>query len=152
NEAGDNTGAIVETALKNPRLRQAESLLLVASLKAIPPERRPNPVPGKDAVIEMEPLTPTDAGPFSFSTGRLFHRDNGLVTLLLARQRLLATQKAPPKAMVVSNPGGGLPLLETFSRHTAKELRNRGYQTTTLFGKEVAKEEVRRQLPEQDIF
>jgi hypothetical protein len=152
NEAGDNTEALIETALQNPRLRSAESLIIVANLQAIPPERRPNPVPGKDALIEMEPFTPTDTGPFSFATGRLFHRDNGLVTLLLARQRLLATQKAASKVMVVSNPGGGLPLLETFSRHTAKEFRNLGYQTTTLFGKEVAQEKVRRQLPEQDIF
>ena len=52
----------------------------------------------------------------------------------------------------MSNPAGGLPLLETFSQNTAKELRNRGYETASLFGNQVTKEDVRRLLPEQDIF
>ena len=56
------------------------------------------------------------------------------------------------KALVVGNPGGGLPLLETFSRHTAAELRNSGYDTTTLFGEEVDKDQMRKLLPQQDIF
>ena len=37
----------------------------------------------------MEPLTPTGTEPFTFATGRLFHPDPGVVTLMLARQRLL---------------------------------------------------------------
>src|SRR5205823_12366604 len=45
-----------------------------------------------------------------------------------------------------------LPLMETFSRNTARELRNGGYRTTTLFGLEVNKEDVRRLLPEHDLF
>jgi hypothetical protein len=64
----------------------------------------------------------------------------------------LTAKNKPLKALVVSNPAGGLPLLETFSRNTAKELRNRGYQTTNLFGDRAGKEEIRRLLPEQDIF
>ena len=48
--------------------------------------------------------------------------------------------------------GGGLSLLEMFSRNTVQELRNRGYQTTALFGHDVTKEDVRRLLPKQDIF
>lgn len=151
-DAGSNTRVLVDRALKRSSLRHAESLLLVADLKAIPPERRPNPIPGKDAFIEMEPLTPTGSEPFSFATGRLFHRNRALLTLTLARQRLLATKQKPLKALVVSNPAGGLPLLETFSRNTAKELRNRGYETASLFGDRVTKEDVRRLLPEQDIF
>ena len=72
NEAGDNVAAVVQDALKDPNLHQADSLLLLADLKAIPMERRPNPVAGKDAEIEMEPLTPTADKPFSFATGDRF--------------------------------------------------------------------------------
>src|SRR5262249_25069341 len=154
NERGDNTVAVVREALKQPRLRTADNLLLAADLMAIPHERRPNPVPGKDAFIEMEPLTPAGSEPFSFATGRLFHEDPGVVLLMLARQRLLerAVQQQPRKALVVSNPGGSLTLLEMFSRNTAWELRNRGYQTTALFGDEVSKEALRRELPRHDLF
>ncbi len=159
NDAGDNTDAIVLEALQDPRLEHADALILVAGLKAIPPERRPNPAAGKDEAIEMEPLTPTGSEPFSFATGRLFHRDAGMVLLMLARQRLLsrapegsANSARPRKAMVVSNAAGGLSLLEAFSRNTANELRNVGYQTTTLFGNDVSKDEVRRLLPLQDVF
>jgi hypothetical protein len=152
NDKGDDAAARVQAALKNPHLLRAEALILVASLKAIPTERRPNPVAGKDTHIEMEPLTPTGSEPFSFATGRLFHEDRGLVPLMLARQRLLAEARRPRKALVVSNPGDSLPLLELFSRHTAKELGNAGYQTTALFGHAVTKGEVRRLLPEHDLF
>ena len=72
---------------------------------------------------------------------------------MLARRRLLAAQDGQSrKALVVSNPGGGLPLLETFSRHTVHELRNCGYQTSTMFGEEADKDKMRKLLPEQDIF
>ncbi|MBL8796358.1 MAG: hypothetical protein JNM56_20840 [Planctomycetia bacterium] len=154
NDEGNNTAAVVRDALKHPRLREANYLLLAADLLAIPMERRPNPVPGKDPFIEMEPLTPAGAEPFSFATGRLFHDDPGLVLLLLARQKLLREQPAGAsrRALVVSNPGDSLPLLETFSRVTARELRNAGYQTTALFGDDVNKHELRRQLPLHDVF
>jgi hypothetical protein len=155
NESGDNTVAVVNSALKKPELARADSLILVAGLKAIPMEHRPNPVPGKDASIEMEPLTPVGSEPFTFATGRLFHEDPGVFTLILARQKLLkepADSRRPRNALVVSNPGGGLTLLETFSRHTSNELRNGGYQTIARFDEEVSKKEVRALLPSQDIF
>jgi hypothetical protein len=156
NEEGNNTAALVREVSRNPRVGSADSLLLVADLQAIPMERRPNPVPGKDAFIEMEPLTPSGAEPFSFATGRLFHDDPGVVLLQLARKHLLlpppSGDSRPARALVVSNPGGGLPLLELFSRTTARELRNSGYQTRALFGSQVTQQEVRRQLPDQDIF
>src|SRR5439155_24221074 len=120
-ETGENTNEVVEAALHHRALRRADSLILVADLQAIRPERRPNPVPGKDAFIEMEPLTPTGARPFSFATGRLFHQDRSVICLMLARQRLLGERNSPPRALIVSNPAGGLPLLETFSRTTANE-------------------------------
>jgi hypothetical protein len=154
NAAGDNVGAAVETALKHRALRRVDNLMLVADLLAIPMERRPNPIPdGKDPYIEMEPLTPTGFQPFTFATGRLFNADPSVVALVLARERLLASGRSAPRtALVASNAGGGLPLLETFSRNTAKELRNRGYETTALFGDQVTKDDLRRLLPQQDVF
>jgi hypothetical protein len=70
----------------------------------------------------------------------------------LARQRLVAETRGPRKAMVASDPGGALPLLETFSRNTAKELHNTGYETTTRFGQDLSKDELRQLMPEQDLF
>jgi hypothetical protein len=151
-ETGANANTVIQAALKHPILYRAEFLLLAADLKAIPPEQRPNPLAGKDAAIEMEPMTPTDSAPFSFATGRLFHQDPAVVPLMLARRKLLATAPGPRKALVVSNPGGGLPLLETFSRNTVQEFRNTGYETAAFFGDQADKDEMRRRLPEQDIF
>ncbi len=151
NDEGDNTPSLVAQALKTPRLRAVDNLLLLADLRAIPMEHRPNPIEGKDAYIEMEPMTPAGTEPFSFATGRFFHPEPGVVTLMLARQRLLAA-KPSHRALVASNPGGSLPMLEVFSRNTARELKNCGYQTTAIFGTEVSKDGVRRLLPEHDIF
>jgi hypothetical protein len=153
NDAGDNVNPIVDEALQNPKLAHADALLFLASLKAIPVEKRPNPVPGKDQFIEMEPTTPKDHnGPFTFATGRLFHDDPNIVLLMLARQRLLGQRQGSRKSLIVSNPGGGLPLLETFSRNTVKEFANRGYQATAFFGRDADKDQVRKLLPDQDIF
>jgi Peptidase family C25 len=151
NEAGDNAAAVIRTALKNSDLRRADSLVLLADLKAIPMEKRKNPAEGKDESIEMEPLTPEGDDAFTFATGRLFSEDPGLVTLSLARQRLMVGGGAR-KALVASNPGGGLPLLEMFSRHTARELKNRGYDTTAMFEDNVKADELRRAWPDADIF
>jgi hypothetical protein len=147
---GNNAGEIIQQALKTRDLRHAETLILLGDLTALPMEKRPNPVAGKDTYIEMEPLTPWDREPFTLAVGRLFADDLGLVPLLLARQRLLSGSR--PKALVVSNPSGGLPLLEAFSRNTTQELSNMGYQTTALFGSDVNPGDLRKLLPEQDIF
>src|SRR5262249_41486375 len=88
----------------------------------------------------------------TFATGRLFHDDLGVFTLLLARSHLLEGAASSGQALVVSNPGGGLELLETFSRNTVHELHNAGFRTTARFEDEVTPEEVRRLLPQQDIF
>ncbi len=152
NAAGDDVPAVVKEALKNPHLRRADSLILAGNLKALPVEKRANPAEGKDSVIEMEPLTSTGEEAFTFATGRLFHDDLNVVALMLARERLVAEAKAPRRVLVASNPGGGLPLLEMFSRHTAKEFRGRGYETTALFEAGVNKDLVRRLLPDQDVF
>lgn len=158
NDAGDNAGALVQAALQNRALQHTENLILVADLQAIPMERRPNPfADGKDPYIEMEPLTPRGHQPYTFATGRLFNEDPSVVALVLAREKLLARQRRSerrkhPRALVASNSGGSLPLLETFSQNTAKELRNCGYDTTTLFGLQVNKVDLRRLLPDQDVF
>lgn len=158
NEAGDNVGAVVQAAMQNKALQKIENLVFVADLQAIPMERRPNPFPdGKDPYIEMEPLTPKSREPYTFATGRLFNDDPSVVALVLARERLLARERQterrrPLRALVASNSGGSLPLLEMFSQNTAKELRNCGYDTTTLFGHQVNKEDLRRLLPDQDVF
>jgi hypothetical protein len=152
NDEGSDATASVKKAIKNPDLARADTLIVLANLRAIPVEKRPNPVPGKDANIEMEPMTPSGDEPFTFGIGRLFHEDPAMLALVLARQALLPEDGTPRKALVVSNPGGGLPLLETFSRHTARELRNAGYQTTAMFENDAEKDEVRKLLPAQDIF
>jgi hypothetical protein len=153
-DTGDDTASLVREALANPRLARADNLLFVADLTAIPLERRANPVAGKDAFIEMEPLTPIGSEPFTFATGRLFHEDPGIVLLMMARQRLLEHNQshASRKVLVASNPGGSLPLLEMFSRNTVWELRNCGYEITALFGDDVTKDSVRKQMPLHDIF
>src|SRR5262249_54111951 len=141
-------------ALARPELAEADVVLLAAGLQAIPTERRPNPVPGKDAEIEMEPLTPRGEEPVSFAVGRLFHEDPAMVLVQLARQHQMqheARSGRPRKALVVSNPGNSLPLLETFSRHTAKELANRGFQTTALFSNDVSAERMRAAMAGQDF-
>jgi hypothetical protein len=151
-ENGDDAGDTIQQGLRTRDLSHAESLFLVGDLSALPMERRPNPVVGKDAYIEMEPMTPAGNEPFTLATGRLFADDPSLIPLLLARQKLLAGRGNTSKALVVSNPSGGLPLLETFSRNTTQELLNTGYQTTALFGREVNPDGLRELLPQQDIF
>lgn len=158
NRAGDDVADQVEAALKRYGLAAADTLLIAADLQAIPMERRPNPIAeGKDPYIEMEPLTPAGTDPYSFAVGRLFHEDPAIVPLVLARERLLGGtsskgEKPRPRALVASNSAGSLPLLETFSRNTAKEMENRGYQTTMLLGSAVNPDELRRLMPAQDIF
>ncbi len=153
NPEGTNVGEVMDRALRRESLRHVESMLLVATLKAIPMWQRPNPIAGdKDPHIEMEPLTPSGNRPFTFATGRLFHADRAVVPLMLARQRLVAEAPVPRKALVASNSGGGLSLLETFSRNTIDTLRNTGYETTTLIGNQVSREEVRKQLARHDLF
>jgi hypothetical protein len=152
NDAGDNANALIQAACKKTELRSASNLILVASLKAIPMDRRANPLEGKDAFIDMEPMTPAGEQPFSFATGRMFHAEPAGVALLVGRSQLLAEGRGPRKALVVSNPGGGLPLLETISRNTAQELRNAGYQTTTMFRDQANKDQLRKLLPEQHVF
>jgi hypothetical protein len=153
NGEGSNVEPLVEAAVRRKELRKAETVILVADLEAIPANSRSNPIlTDKDEVIEMEPLTPNGTGPFSFCVGRMFHKDQGVVALMLARSNLLANRAGPRRALVVSNPGSSLPLLETFSRQTARELKDGGYKTTAMFGKDVKEDELRKALPRNDIF
>jgi hypothetical protein len=148
NAEGSNVAEVMERAQKREALRRVDALLFVANLKAIPVWRRPNPIPtDKDEQIEMEPLTPHGDQPFTYAVGRLFHEDRAVVPLLLARQRLLLESRQPLRPLVASNAGGSLSLLETFSRNTIEALRNAGAETTTLIGKAVNRDELRKQMP-----
>lgn len=151
---GTNVEELVENVVLLSALKNVDNLVLAGDLHAIPMLRRPNPLPGgKDAFIEMEPLTPAGSQPFSYAVGRLFHEDLNVVALMLARPRLWEINPASAgKAILVSNPGGGLPLLETVSRNTAQELNNAGYDTTALFGSRASEAILRRLLPQQTIF
>ena len=152
-EGGHNVEEIVKAAVRQETMKKVENVLYVADLNAIPLLRRPNPIStDKDELIEMEPLTPNRMEPFTFAIGRLFHDDPAVVPLLLARQQLLAHAQGPRKALIASNSGNSLPLLEAFSRNTAKELKNAGYQTTARFRTEVEPEELRRLICDTDIF
>ena len=139
---GKNTTALVQQLqTKHPSLR-ADTLIVVAGLHDIPTERRPNPVPGKDVDIEMEPLTPTEEGLFTFAVGRLFHRTPALLAASLARQRLLERPRgntAPGGQQSRWQPAAAGVVLA----NTAAELQNAGYDTTSLFQKDVDGERVR---------
>lgn len=150
NKAGDNAATVVERANKpHPRL---DTLILLANHKAIPVWQRPNPIPeDRDKSIELEPLAPRGKEPFSYAIGRLFHDDRAIVPLMLARQRLLAERPPGGRALVASNPGGGLSLLEAFSRNTGLELLNAGYEVTGLYGKSLNARVLRRELPKHDV-
>lgn len=153
NAEGANVAEVMERAQRREALRRVDALLYLANLKAIPVWRRPNPIPGdKDQQIEMEPLTPSGNQPVSFAAGRLFHEDRAVVPLMLARQKMFLESRQPLKALVCSNSGGGLSLLETFSRNTIETLRHGNVEMTTLIGNKVTRDEVRKQMPRHNLF
>jgi hypothetical protein len=151
-DRGNDAAAVLAAALKEPGLERASNLILVADHRAIPPERRTDPLKTRSDVVEVEPPGPPRDEPFTFATGRLFNRDPAVVPLMLAQQELLVHAAGPRMAVVVGNPDGGLSLLETISRNTAKELRNAGYVTRSYYRSQGARDTVRRLLPEADIF
>lgn len=153
NADGTNVAEVMERAQRREALRHLDSLLYLANLKAIPVWHRPNPIPGdKDQQIEMEPMTPSGNRPFTYSIGRLFHEDRAVVPLMLARQRMFLESGQPLKALVASNSGGGLSLLETFSRNTIEGLRYAGVETTTRIGNQINRDEVRKLMPKHNLF
>src|SRR5262249_30829724 len=117
------------------------------------PLRRDTPGGGRAEKIAGEPWIPEGDEPITLASGRLFHPDRSVVPLVFARQRLLEKHPGPPKVLIASNPGDGLPMLETFSRNTARELSNAGYQVTAQFGAEqVTGPGIRAAVPQHDIF
>ncbi|MFO0881410.1 MAG: hypothetical protein U0840_29265 [Gemmataceae bacterium] len=154
NAPGTDVAPRIEALVQQhaPRL---DALLYVANLKAIPMWQRPNPIPGdKDQGIDLEPLTPTgESGlPVSYAMGRLFHEDRAVVPLMLAGQLTAKEKPGPRRALVASNPGGGLALLETFSRNTANELANGGFAVTQLYGRQLNAEVLRREMPRHEFI
>jgi hypothetical protein len=91
-------------------------------------------------------------GPISYAIGRLFHDDPAVVPLMLAREQLMTESAGPRRALVASNPGGSLPLLEAFSRNTAQELCNAGYAVTELYGRELTGPRLRKEMVGKDVF
>lgn len=152
NPQGSDAATVVREAQRYSEYRQADHVILLANLKALAPQTRSNPIAGKDIVIEMEPLTPDDEDDlFRFAVGRLLAPRRSDILLQLARQRWMVERPTPRRAMVVSNPGSSLNLLETLSRHSALELANCGYRTLSLFGDEVDPRYFRQSLPGQDV-
>jgi hypothetical protein len=153
---GEDAADVVEQSLREPKLAKAEFLILAGSPRSIPPEMRPNPLAAdKDRQIECEPSTPRDeAAPCSLAVGRLFHPDRAVVPLMLGRQHALAhdLRERAPRVLIASNVGGGLPLLEMFSRATVEELRNAGWALTSSVGSSIDEEELRRQMTRHDVF
>ena len=82
-DKGDDAGEVIQQALRTGELCRAESLILLGDLTALPMLQRPNPAAGKDANIEMEPLTPSGNEPFTLATGRLFAEDLSSAELLI---------------------------------------------------------------------
>jgi hypothetical protein len=162
NDYGNDIEERVADLLKDRRLRNLENVLLVGDLAAIPVKCRENPVPqGKDSVIEMEPLTPLGNEPYTFAVGRIFGdgpAGAAQVTMQIARQRLLDREPVSDSdstarsVLVASNPGDGLPLLETFSRATTLQFQNAGYRTTTLFSKQLTRDKFRSEMPQHSII
>jgi hypothetical protein len=150
---GKDAGDVVAAALRDKDTAGADSLIVIADLEAIPPAKRDNPAVGKDERIDVEPWIPEGDDLITLASGRLFHADRAIVPLMLARQRLLERSPGPPKILIASNPGDGLPLLETFSRNTGRELTNAGWTVTGRYGKtELTAKELRELLPEHDTF
>jgi hypothetical protein len=153
NATGTDLSRVVHEACRRRCLTRLDTLVLLADLKALPMLHRPNPIPAdKDRVIDLEPLTPSGSEPFSYAVGRLFHEDRAVVPLMLARQDLMSRRTGPRRALVASNPGGGLNLLETLSRNTAQELGNAGWDVTALFGDDISGPILRRQMAGKDLF
>jgi hypothetical protein len=150
---GANAAAVVGDALKEKATSAVDALIVLADPTAIPLTKRANPAAGKDEQIDVEPWIPEGNDLLTLASGRLFHADRAVVPLVLARQRLLDRNPGPSKVLIASNPGDGLPLLETFSRNTGRELSNAGCQVTGRYGKvDLTAKELRELLPQQDVF
>ncbi len=154
NSSGSDVAPRVEQFMAGSKRSKLDHLLVLGTLEAIPTWQRPNPIPGdKDMAIELEPLTPTveSQEPVSYAVGRLFHQNLAVVPLMLARQRLDQARVGTRRALVASNPGGGLPMLEAFSRSTAQELRNAGYDVTELYGRRLNGQVLREQFARHQL-
>jgi len=141
---------IVRAALKNQDLLRADALILLGYLKALPMERRPNPIPAdKDAYIEMEPLTPRAPSRSHSPRAGCFTRIEPCNAFGGPAEPPHQRNRLGAQGPVVSNPAGGLPLLEAFPRNTALELSQCRVQADILFGNEASKDGLRKVLPAQ---
>lgn len=155
NEDGTDAEKVVANALAGPDAATVDSMIVVSDPDMIPQAKRRNPTAGRDGdFVDVEPWIPTKKGSLvSLASGRLFTPDRAGVPLVLARGKVMAAEKGPPKVFISSNPGDGLKLLETFSRNTARELQNAGCQVTGMFGRFTLNEsQARKVMTEYDYF
>ncbi len=151
--SGRNVSQLVCSFTNTHPEAEIDNVLLLGDLSALPMERRRNPIlSGKDAFIEVEPLTPKGENPVSFAVGRVFHPRPEFLCLWMARRHLLNEPTNRRQALVASNSSDCLPLMETFSRVTSREIHNHGIQTHALFGEAVEASELRALLPQIDFF
>ncbi|HEY8506229.1 MAG TPA: C25 family cysteine peptidase, partial [Gemmataceae bacterium] len=152
NPAGTDVEEAVAAARARPYCRGAEHVLLLGDRCALPPRRRADPLSGTSAHIDTEPLTPAEGGLYRYAVGRIFHPCPETLLLREARQRLFEQRREAPRALVASNPGGGLELLELCSRRSARELGNAGLRVRGLFGRDVRPGELRLAMTRADLF
>lgn len=155
NEDGTNAEKTFLAALKTPDASTVDQMIVVADPDAIPSGKRRNPTGGRDGdAIDVEPWIPRgDHTLVTVAAGRLYNPDRAGVPMMLARQRIMSETKGPPKVLLVSNPGDGLKLLETFSRNTGRELENAGCKVTGMFGRFTMNEtQARQAMTEHDLF
>ncbi len=155
NEEGTDAEKVVAAALERPDAAGVEGLIAVADPDMIPQAKRRNPTAGRDGdFVDVEPWIPRSKSALvTIGSGRLYNPDRAGVAMMVARAKMLNEAKGPPRVMIASNPGDGLPLLETFSRNTARELENAGCKVTGYFGRfNLNETQTRKVMAENDYY
>ncbi len=154
--AGERTADLLFTdtdgQIAEPPLDGVDTIVLLGDERAIPQERRANPYPKARAMMGVEPFTPPFGELTEYAVGRLVGPNPEQLLLQLARTRL-ARQQPLAHAVLVSNPGGSLPLLQCCSQQSAAELEAQQVTTRQWFGPaNTHAPGVRADLPMADLF
>ncbi|MFO0926994.1 MAG: hypothetical protein U0736_08120 [Gemmataceae bacterium] len=143
--------AVVEQAGREKRLAGVDTLILAGDLQALPVEQRPNLIPGdrtRSSRWSRSPRaascrSPTPSAGCSTPTGRSSRSCSPASGCWPSRRRT--------GVLVASNPGGGLSLLETYSRNTVNELQRR-LRRDRPFGRELTGRRAAQELPHHEVF
>ena len=135
NDEGKNVRAMVDEAPRQPGGARPTASFSSAICAAIPMEKRPNPLAGKDAFIEMEPLTPHGKRPFSLRGRPAVPRGSGR-RRADARPAAAASARASTRPSSSATRAAGCRCWRRFSRTTAQEFANAGYDVPSFFGRE----------------